>query len=182
MMNDDVYRRLAKVLDTLPNGFPASDSGIEIKLLKKIFDPDQAELFCDLKLTFETAEQIAARTGRPLEGLEEKLTGMWKRGQLFGIKFGGMKMFKMVPWAFGIYEFQLPHMDRELAEMCEEYGEVYGQQFLNRTPQFMQVIPIEREIPARHEALTYQKVSSIVENGQSFLVNDCICKKEQGLL
>jgi hypothetical protein len=46
----------------------------------------------------------------------------------------------------------------------------------------MQVIPIEREIQAKHEALTYEKVSSIIESGQSFLLNECICKKEQGLL
>ncbi|MFH1627951.1 MAG: 4Fe-4S dicluster-binding protein [Pseudomonadota bacterium] len=181
-MSDDVYRKLAKVLDTLPNGFPASDSGIEIKLLKRIFQPEQAELFCDLRLTFETGEQIAERTGRSLQGLEELLTSMWEGGQIFGIKFGDMKMFKMVPWAFGIYEFQLPHMDRELAEMCDEYMNVYGREFFKKTPQFMQVIPVEREIPARHEALTYEKVSSIVENGQSFLLNECICKKTQDLL
>ena len=32
---------------------------------------------------------------------------MRERGQIFGIDIGGVKMFKMVPWAFGIYEFQL---------------------------------------------------------------------------
>ncbi len=181
-MGDEIYHKLAKVLDTLPNGFPSSESGVEIKILKKIFDPEQAELFCELKLTFETPEQIAERTGRPLEGLEEMLKTMWERGQVFGVMFGNMKLFKMVPWAFGIYEFQLPHLDRELAEMCDEYMEVYGQQFLENQPQFMQVIPIEREIQAKHEALTYERVSSIIEGGHSFLVNECICKKEQGLL
>ncbi len=35
-MSDEVYRKLAEVLDTLPNGFPATESGIELKLLKKI--------------------------------------------------------------------------------------------------------------------------------------------------
>ena len=48
-MSDDVYYRLAKVLDTLPNGFPSTDSGVEIKLLKKVFTPEEADLFCDLK-------------------------------------------------------------------------------------------------------------------------------------
>ncbi len=181
-MSDEIYHKLAKVLDTLPNGFPATESGVEIKLLKRIFQQEQAELFCDLRLTFETAEQIAERTGRPLDGLEEMLTTMWERGQIFGVELDGVKVFKMVPWAFGIYEFQLPHIDRELAEMCEEYMEVYGRQFFENKPQLMQVIPIEREIQAKHEALTYEKVSSIIENGQSFMVMECICKKEQGLL
>jgi len=127
-------------------------------------------------------EQIAERTGHPLEGLEEKLTTMWERGQLFGADIGGTMVFKMVPWAFGIYEFQLPQMDRDLAEMCEEYMDVYGKQFFENKPQLMQVIPIEREIQDKQEALPYEKVSSIIENGQSFMVMDCICKKEQGLL
>ena len=39
----------------LPNGFPSTENGVEIKLLKKIFKPEQAALFCDLRLTFETA-------------------------------------------------------------------------------------------------------------------------------
>jgi len=181
-MSDEVYCRLAKVLDTLPNGFPSTESGVEIKLLKRIFQPEEAELFCDLRLTFETAQQVANRTGRPLKGLEEMLTTMWERGQLFGVDFGSVKMFKMAPWVLGIYEFQLPRLDREMAEMCEEYMEIYGDQFFKNQPQLMQVIPIEKEIAATHEALTYEKVSTIVENGQSFLLNDCICKKEKGLL
>ncbi len=45
-MHEEVYHKLAKVLDTLPNGFPATESGIEIRLLKKIFTPEQADLFC----------------------------------------------------------------------------------------------------------------------------------------
>jgi len=64
-MNDEIYRKLAEVLDTLPNGFPSTEKGIEIKLLKKVFTQEEGELFCDLRLTFESAEQIAQRTGRP---------------------------------------------------------------------------------------------------------------------
>jgi hypothetical protein len=75
-MSDDSYRKLAKVLDTLPNGFPPTESGLEIRLLEKIFEPEEADLVCDLRLTFETPEQIAERTGRPLEGLKEMLLSM----------------------------------------------------------------------------------------------------------
>ena len=77
-MADEIYQKLARVLDTLPNGFPATESGVEIKLLKRIFTPEQADLFCDLRLTFETAQQVAERTGRPLEGLDRKLKDMGK--------------------------------------------------------------------------------------------------------
>ena len=32
----DVYKRLAKKLDELPNGYPETESGVELKILEKI--------------------------------------------------------------------------------------------------------------------------------------------------
>jgi len=181
-MSDDVYRKLAEVLDTLPNGFPATKSGVEIKLLKKIFDPAEAELFCELKMKFETPEQIAARTGRPLAELQATLKTMGEKGQVFAISFGPTSVYKMMPWAFGIYEFQLPRLDREFCELNEEFANSFGPQFFRGQPQLMQVVPVEKEIAAEHSALTYEKVSTIIENSKSFAVADCICKKEKALL
>ena len=181
-MNEEVFHKLAKVLDTLPNGFPATDSGIEIELLKKVFSPEQADLFCDLRLTFETAAEIAVRTGHPAEGLEERLLDMAKAGQLFTLKLGGTRYYKMLPWVFGIYEFQLGRMDRAFAELVEAYWPVYGRQFFTNQPQLMQTLAVEETIPLHQEALPYEKVSTLIDNGQSFLVNECICKKERGLL
>jgi Na+-translocating ferredoxin:NAD+ oxidoreductase subunit B len=181
-MNDEVYYRLSKVLDTLPNGFPPTESGVEIRLLKKVFTPEQADLFCDMRLTFETAEEIASRTGRPLPGLENKLTAMSDDGQLFAIQFGQTRFFKMLPWAFGIYEFQLGRIDREFAELCDEYMPTFGRQFFSESPQLMQVLPIEEKITVQQEALSYERVSALIDRSESFLVNDCICKKEEELL
>lgn len=46
----------------------------------------------------------------------------------------------------------------------------------------MQTIPIEESISVSQDALTYERVSTIVEDGQSFMVQECECKKEQGFL
>jgi NAD-dependent dihydropyrimidine dehydrogenase PreA subunit len=181
-VSDEIYRKLAKILDTLPNGFPATPDGLEIKILKKVFTADEAELFCDLKLTPESVENIAERTGRPLEGLEEKLTSMCKRGEVLGIDLNGAKSFGMLPWVVGIYEFQIERMDREFCEMCEEYIQYFGPPLLGLQPQIMQTVPIETEIPVKQEALPYEQISFIIENGKSFRVNECICKKERGLM
>jgi Na+-translocating ferredoxin:NAD+ oxidoreductase subunit B len=182
-MNDNpIYKKLAKVLDTLPNGFPATESGVEIKLLKTIFTPEEADLFCDLRLTFETPQQVSERTGRSLDGLAEQLETMWNKGQLFGIDFGEVKVFKMMPWAVGIYEFQIKRMDKEFAALCDEYYPFFGKEFFKHTPHVMQVIPIEKEIENTQATLLYEQVSTIIENGQSFAVNECICKKEKNLL
>jgi Na+-translocating ferredoxin:NAD+ oxidoreductase subunit B len=181
-MNDDAYKKLAKVLDTLPNGFPPTEDGVEIKLLKKIFAPDEAELFCRLRLTFETAAQIAERTGLPREELEQKLPTMSEKGQIWMVELGDMRVFRMLPWVFGIYEFQLPHIDRELAALWEKYSPAFGMQFSAFKPQLMKTVPIEETIPSQQQALPYEKVSALLDKGQSFMVNNCICKKDQGLL
>jgi electron transport complex protein RnfB len=181
-VSDEIYYKLAKVLDTLPNGFPTTPSGVEIKILKKIFSPEDAELFCDMRLNFETAEQLASRTGRPLDGLEARLIAMWGKGQLFGVKLQTTHLFKMIPWVFGIYEFQLGRIDKELADLWEEYAPVFAEQFYSYTPQLMQTLPVEELISSENEPLPYERVSSIIENGKAFLVNDCICKKERALI
>ncbi len=181
-MSDQIYRKVASVLDTLPNGFPATESGVEIKLLKKVFTPEEAALFCEMRLTFETAEEIAERTGRPSEGLMEILVSMAKAGQLFTVKLGDAHYFKMLPWVFGIYEFQGARMDREFAELHDEYFAMFGRQFFSLRPQLMQVLPVEEKIADGENVLPYERVSSLIEAGQSFLVNDCICKKKQAFL
>ncbi|MBW1847101.1 MAG: 4Fe-4S binding protein [Deltaproteobacteria bacterium] len=181
-MSDKIYRQLSETLDTLPNGFPVTDSGVEIKLLKKIFSPEQAELFCDLRLTWETAEQIGERTGRTLEGLEEMLLSMREHGQIQGISLDGIIIYRMLPWLFGIYEFQLNHLDRQMAELNEEFLPHYLKQYHKNKPHGFQVIPIEEEISSEQECMSYERVSNIIENSQSFMVFDCLCKKEQGLI
>jgi NAD-dependent dihydropyrimidine dehydrogenase PreA subunit len=88
----------------------------------------------------------------------------------------------MLPWVYGIYEYQCGRLDREFAELHEEYEPAYARQFFSTMPQLMQVLPIEEEIEEKENALPHEKVSTLLEGGRSFLVNDCICKKEQGLL
>ncbi len=62
----DVYKLPANKLDRLPNGFPATDSGIELRILRKIFDPDAAEMALKLKPKPETDDTspLSQKIGR----------------------------------------------------------------------------------------------------------------------
>lgn len=184
-MDNDVYRKLAKVLDTLPNGFPETGTDLEIRLLKKLFTPEEADLFCDLRLSYETAEQISHRTGCPLEGLEKILTSMWKKGQIRRGSLDSLKAFKMMPWAWGIFESQIERdmFDLEYVEICKEYQKTWGQEFFNKTRiPILQSIPVEKEIHGMKEALPHEKISALIENSHSFVVVECLCRKEEKLL
>jgi len=94
----------------------------------------------------------------------------------------GIRVYKMIPWIVGIYEFQVARMDREFAEMCDTYETFFKKQFLSHTPKLMQVVPIEKHISARQQALPYQQVSAIIDSAKSFAVNECICNKSKRLL
>ena len=61
-MSENVYTRLREFMDTVPVGFPATPTGVEIKILKKLFTPEQAELTMKLEKEPEEVAAIAART------------------------------------------------------------------------------------------------------------------------
>src|SRR4030066_2167316 len=56
--NDLVYEHLAEALGRLPKGFPRTASNVEIRLLKKIFSPEEASLACQLGGSMETCAII----------------------------------------------------------------------------------------------------------------------------
>ncbi len=181
-MNDSIYDKLATILDTLPSGFPKTEDGLEIRILKKLFTQEQADLFCDLKLSFETDEQISERTGRTLDGLKDQLDEMVGLGLIMGADLGGITVYRLQPWVIGIYELLFDRMDKELAEMCYKYNELFMPKLLKNRPNLLQVIPIEKEITEKQESLHYEQVSALIENNLSYAVGECICKKEKALI
>ena len=42
-MTDDIYIKLREHLDSMPAGYPETDSGAELKMLKKFYTPVQAQ-------------------------------------------------------------------------------------------------------------------------------------------
>jgi electron transport complex protein RnfB len=47
-METDLYRKLQRQLDQYSMGFPATESGVEIKILKKLFSEEDAGLFLQM--------------------------------------------------------------------------------------------------------------------------------------
>ncbi len=44
MEGDELYRALQRHLDRMPVPFPATESGVEIRILKQLFTPEDAKL------------------------------------------------------------------------------------------------------------------------------------------
>jgi Pyruvate/2-oxoacid:ferredoxin oxidoreductase delta subunit len=182
-MSNDVYERLAQKLDALPNGFPRMESGVELKLLKKIFTEEEAEIACSLKLLPEAPEQIAEKLERDPATMGGFLEKMVERGEIGGVGPLDKRQYHFAPFIVGIYEFQLNRLDKELVELFEQYiEEGLFEKIGNNKPAFLHTIPIEQAIDAQLEIHPYESVRQLMDKAKVFCVLDCICRKEQELL
>jgi len=171
-------------MDNLPAGFPKTESGVEIAILEKLFTPEQAELFMQLTESPETVAQIAARTGLDAAILEPKIEEMAQKGLLFRVRENGKALYMVIHFLVGIYEFQLNTIDKELAEMVEEYLPHFGMALVGagvKTKQ-LRVAPVTSALDAASPVATYNQVRDLVAGQELIAVQNCICRKEQGLL
>ena len=177
-----VYKKLAELLDTIPNGFPASKSGAELKLLAKLFTPEEAALALHLTLTPRSAEQVAKSAGGDPRVLEENLKSMKGKG-LIRMKRGEKgPVFGLIPFVVGIYENQIGTMDEEFARLFEDYYKEAYHKVMTAKPAIHRVIPVEQAVQVGVEVLPYERASDIVSQAQSWGVLDCICRVQQKLI
>ncbi|MDH7490613.1 MAG: 4Fe-4S ferredoxin, partial [Anaerolineae bacterium] len=120
-MNDDVYERLADALNHLPNGFPRTATGVELRILQKIFSPEEAALASQLRGEMEPLDSIAERLGMAEDQALAALKAMARRGLVWGDKHEGKRRYRLAPFVVGIYESHLEQMDHEFAHLFEEY-------------------------------------------------------------
>jgi ferredoxin len=177
-----VYEDLAAALDRLPNAFPRTASGVELRLLKALVPPEDAWLATYLSGQMEPVDAIAARAGLPVDEALARLTAMAGRMIVFADELEGRHRFRLAPFIVGIYEGGRDRLNRETAELFEEYwtsGGGAGLMMLQ--PALHRVVPAHDSVPTEW-VLPYEDVRAIFQANVSFHVGDCICRKERGLV
>jgi len=176
---ETVYEKLRERLDMFPQGFAKTESGVELEILKRLFTPEEAEITLGLKPLPEKLSSIAERMGRDETELGKTLYDMSKRGLLMRWRAPDKEMYYfLIPWAIGIFEFQLNNLTRENVELYERfYEEGMVPSWKNRKTGMVRVIPVQKEIEGKTEIQPYEKVSQIIESHTRFAVADCICRK-----
>ncbi len=154
-MSEEVYRQLARHLDDLPGGFPPSESGVELRILKRLFSPEEAELAVCLTLVPEEANVIAERSGLDIEETGKRLQIMARKGLIFSIEEGGRPaLYQAASYIFGIWEYQLNNLNKEFAQDMDEYGRTLSVE-ISKFPQ-LRTIPVGRSIPASTEVFPHE--------------------------
>ncbi|MCB2186219.1 MAG: 4Fe-4S binding protein [Deltaproteobacteria bacterium] len=174
----DVYQGLREHLDRLPGGYPATESGVEIRILERLFTPEEAALAQALRLKLEPAEVIAERAGLPAEETLPKLLEMARKGLIFSIETGERPpAFMASQFVVGIWEYHLNDLDPEFIALTDEYFPYLTQTAFDTMPQ-LRTIPVGRSLATDTPILAYEEAEKLIQGQKKILVAPCICRKE----
>jgi len=181
-MSDPVYYKLREFLDRFPVGFPQTDSGVEIKILERLFTPQEAETALLLAPLPEEASLIAARAGLDPGELEAKLEAMSRKGLVFRTRREGKTLYNSAPFMIGLYEYSVKKIDEELASLFKEYYETayMNEMGASDVPSF-KVLPITAHVEADLVLYPFLKLEEEVRTARKISVTDCVCRKEARL-
>ena len=183
MQQQETYKKLAFHLDNLPGGFPPTDTGVEIRILRRLFTPEEAELAVHLSLIPEEPLVIARRAKLSVDETTGRLEEMARKGLVFTMESKGRAtLYQALQYAIGIWEFHVNDLDVELIRDMNEYiPTLFNAEIWKKAPQ-LRTIPVKRSISPELKALPYEEVQKLVQAQEKFLVAPCICRREHKMV
>lgn len=182
-MTADVYERLAKHLDDLPAGYPRTESGVEMRILRRLFTPEEAEVAWHLNLIPEEARVIARRARIPVDEAARRLEGMVEKGLIFAVRRREKPPLYLV-WQFivGFWEGQVGRLSPELVHDFEEYLPSFvNYDHWQKAPQ-LRTIPVGESVSSEAAVMAYEQAEALIRDERTFSVAECICRQEMHLL
>jgi electron transport complex protein RnfB len=188
---EDVYQELRRHLDRMPVGFPATESGVEIRILKHFFAPEEARIALNLSAVPESLERVHRRvekTGISIKELEEALDRLVEKGAIMGGKVLAKgrkgKYYSKAQLAIGMFEFQVNRLTPELARDFHQYlDEAFGKEFHSKKTSQMRTIPIGRSVSPEHYVGSYDDAKQLIMSTHGpFAVLNCVCRQSKDLL
>jgi electron transport complex protein RnfB len=175
----DVYRALAKHLDNLPGGYPATENGVELRILQRLFTPEEAELATCLSMIPEPVSAIARRTGRDLSMLAEMLEKMALKGLIFRRSQKDEKAYSAAMFVIGIWEYHLNDLDEGLVRDVNAYlPHIAREVWMKHETQHLRVVPISKSLTTEATVASYDDAEQLIKQQSKIVVQPCICRKE----
>jgi electron transport complex protein RnfB len=179
----DVYRKLQQHLDRMPIGYPVTQSGVEINLLRLIFTPGEARIATHLDYKFKTVDQIF-ETAQAEVGSKEELTrildGIVSKGGISRRERDREQQYAVLPLAlWGMYEHQLKRLGPDFLMNFGQYiQKEFGYELARSGVPEMRVIPVEESITAEQAIANYDELNHLIEQaGEQIAIQECVCRK-----
>jgi electron transport complex protein RnfB len=184
----DVYRKLQQHLDRMPVGFPATESGVELRILRHLFTPAEAEIGLLLSALPETVGRIhtrARKTGLSVEELEQALDRLAAKGAILGRGGArGSRRFSKAQLAVGMYEFQVDRLTKEFQQDVTQYfREGFGEAFHGPKTTQMRTIPVNARFVPERRVGRYDDARQLIESAAGpIAVMNCVCRQGKDLV
>lgn len=179
----ELYRNLQIRLDELATGYPATESGVELKILKQLFTEKEAQIFLQMAPFIETPKVVAERCGEEEGFMTGFLEEMAMKGLVFRLKSDKGARYAASPFVIGIFEYQINKMKKETMEDIQKYFyEGFGKTIQGSgTPQ-LRSVPINKKIVADWPIAPYEDVVKIIEDQDRIAIANCICRTSHKLI
>ncbi len=181
-MASDAYLRLREFLDLFPLGFPETESGVELRILERLFTEEEARLAVLLTPLPEAAADFARRSLLKLPDVEPLLEEMAGKGLIFRTRRDGITFYNSAPFMIGLYEYSVRKMDPDLAALFKEYYDTAYLREMGKSdvPGF-KVLPVGETITRDTTLLPYMELEDEIRRATSISVADCVCRKEAAM-
>lgn len=176
---EEIYKRFAKHLDDLPAGFPATDSGVELRILQQLFTPEEAEVAMGLQMKLEPVSIIAERLNTDEESTASKLEKMAQTGLVIKFSRGGVHQYMAAQFMIGIWEYHVNQLDEALVKDFHEYSPYLAKEWADLKTKQLRTIPVAKSVSAEMKIMPYDKAEQIIKSQSKIVVAPCICRKEQ---
>jgi electron transport complex protein RnfB len=179
----DIYHKLRQHLDDLPGGYPPTESGVELRILRRLFTAEEAALALHLTLLEEEAPVIARRAKIKPKDAVRQLEEMARKGLIFGShRDGRPPRYQAAQFVVGIWEFQVNRLNPGLIRDFEEYlPSLLDAEAWESVPQ-IRTIPVGESVDAQAEVMAYERAEELVRAQSTIAVAPCICRQEKRLV
>lgn len=187
--NQALYRELQIHLDKLPIGFPATESGVELELLRYFFNEKEAKAALCLGLTTSSIWRIRRRYRKKFaadilpDDIKHILEGLYQKGSI--------RRNHKTPYryanaflALGMFEFHVDDLTPKLMDMLHRYyDEGFMDEFFKTLLPQLRTSPHMKAIVPEHRIDTYDNMRLYVNKTKEIIgVANCVCKQGEAIL
>jgi ferredoxin len=181
-VTEELYLKLQKHLDKQPGGFPKTQSGAEIDILKRFYTPEQAKIALKMTSIPESASKIARKLKTDEKKIEESLEQMAREGLLFRVPAPETPLYMQPNFIMGIYEWHVNAVDREIAQYADHvYDGLFKHHWIKRKTKQLRVVPVDQSIDHKDTVRGYDVIRELVRGSGNgpYAVAPCVCRVEQ---
>jgi Na+-translocating ferredoxin:NAD+ oxidoreductase subunit B len=178
----DIYEKLRSRLDEMTVGYPSTESGAEMRLLKQLFSVEEANTYLAMKDGYQFPAEVAEVMREDEATVAARMLMMSQKGLLFRVRGtqGKPNKYRVLPWLIGIMDVQVDHLSKQY---LKDAGDFFVNGLKKRTGiikklPMLRILPVnEKVVMGKNIILPIDDAVSILQSKDRISVANCICRQ-----